>query len=385
MTSRVAISPVVLRWALERSGRSTDELVRRFPAFSNWVTEEEQPTLRQLEGYAQFTHTPVGFFFLDEPPVEELPIADFRTVGDRGVERPSADLLQTIYDCEQRQAWFHDYAEAVMAEDVPLVGSMSLQGDALVAADRLRDALGFDMERRRNFRNWSEALNGLIEHVEDAGILVMVNGVVGTNPHRKLDPDEFRGFSISDPFAPVIFINGSDFKAAQIFSLAHELGHIALGESAVSRPDLADPRQADIESEKWCNAVAAELLVPADSLLEEFSVAAPIGDEVQRLAKLYRVSTLVVIRRLLDVRLIGKSQFHRVYEAEIERIKDANEVRASGGNFYFTQPRRVSKRFARALIADTIEGRTSHRDAMQMLGCKKFSAFEELRHQLGVA
>jgi len=190
---------------------------------------------------------------------------------------------------------------------------------------------------------------------------------------------------LADQMAPVVFVNGADTKAAQIFTLAHELAHISLGESAVSKPELSDLGVQD-QTERWCNEVAAELLVPEASLREAFQPNGDLTGELDRLAKFYKASTLVVLRRLADVGLMSQAVYRSAYPAELDRVLAlAGEKGGSGGSFYTTTPVRVSKRFARALIADTLEGRTSHRDAYRLLGSKKHAAFEELSRGLGVA
>lgn len=381
MANRVNVAPEMLRWAVERSGRSAQELAK-FP-LAAWEAETTLPTMRQLEDFAKATYTPVGFMFLAEPPQEVLPIPDFRTFGSRPVRTPTPDLLDTIYACEGRQDWYRDFAEATGAEPVALVGSLSLATAVIEAADSLRDSLGFGLDRRVGFSTWSEALDGLRDHAEDAGVLVMTNGVVGNNTHRKLDPQEFRGFALADLLAPVVFVNGVDTKAAQIFTLSHELAHISLGESAVSRPDLAQLGDSD-QTERWCNAVAGELLVPRASLEGAYDVGADLTSELDRLARFYKSSTLVVLRRLADCGLVASGGYARAYAAELDRVIGLMGERSSGGSFYNTTPVRVSKRFARALITDTMEGRTSHRDAFRLLGSKKFATFEALGARLEV-
>jgi Zn-dependent peptidase ImmA (M78 family) len=382
MASRVSVAPQMFRWAVDRSGRSAEDLAK-FP-LAEWEAGTAKPTMRQLEDFARATYTPVGFLFLDEPPQEVVPIPDFRTFRDAGVRRASPNLLDTIYACEQRQDWFREFAEAHGSDPVELVGSLSLDTPVAEAARSLREELGFGLDRRAEFSNWTAALSGLTEHAEDAGVLVMTNGVVGSNTQRRLDPKEFRGFALADDLAPVVFINGADTKAAQIFTLAHELAHISLGQSAVSRPDLAELDDTE-RSERWCNQVAAELLVPEASLRKAYQPRADLTAELDRLAKSYKISTLVVLRRIADVALMERSRYREAYDAELARVIDLAGERTSGGSFYNTTPVRVSKRFARALISDTLEGRTSHRDAFRLLGSKKFSAFEELGHRLGVA
>jgi Zn-dependent peptidase ImmA (M78 family) len=301
-------------------------------------------------------------------------------MADANVTRPSADLLDTIYQSQQRQDWYREYAEATGAETLAFVGSLEVAADVPESAAQIRAKLTFDVAERGS--SWSEALTRLIERAEDIGILVMVNGVVGSNTHRKLNPAEFRGFALVDALAPVVFINGADTKAAQIFTLAHELAHLWLGETGLDDAALTVPPNNSIE--RWCNQVAAEVLVPLAELSEEFNEEADLPSELDRLATRFRVSTLVVLRRVRDAGFVNVDNYQALYTAELIRVLGLIGERGSGGNFYNTLPVRVSKRFARALLADTVEGRTLYRDAFQMLGFKKLSTFQELSEKLGV-
>lgn len=380
MVVRVGISREMLEWARERARLDMSDLSNRFPNLAKWETGEIRPTLKQLERFARATHTPIGYLLLDEPLDEVLPIPDFRTMADVAVSRPSADLLDTIYQSQQRQEWYSEYAESNDAEPLAFIGSLSTSADAEASASHIRTALDFEVEDRG--ASWSAALTNLIEHAEAIGILVMVNGVVGSNTRRKLNPAEFRGFALVDVRAPVIFINGADTKAAQIFTLAHELTHLWLGETGLDDAELAAIPSNPVES--WCNQVAAELLVPLAELRQEFNDGADLTSELDRLAMQFRVSTLVVLRRLRDAGYISARSYPSLYGAELQRVMQLIGERGNGGNFYNTLPVRVSKRFARALIANTLEGRTLYRDAFQMLGFRKLSTFRELSERLGV-
>jgi Zn-dependent peptidase ImmA (M78 family) len=209
----------------------------------------------------------------------------------------------------------------------------------------------------------------------------MVSGVVGSNTHRKLDPREFRGFALADDYAPLVFINGADAKSAQIFTLAHELAHIGLGGSAVS--DSSQILRSSNSVEQWCNQVAAELLVPINALKTSFDQSTEISQEIDRLARVFRVSRLVVLRRLVDAALISWARFSDAYDKELQRGLERRET--TGGDFYNTLPVRVSKKFAKAVIESTLDGRTLHRDAMRLLGFKSSPVFDELSHRLGFA
>jgi len=381
MAVRVDVAPALLAWASERSGRDPEDLRQRFPRLDAWESGEAKPTLKQLEKFARATDTPFGYMLLQSPPDEPLPVPDFRTIPGAQTSRPSPNLLDTIYICEQRQDWYRDYLRATGAEPLDFVGSLKTTTSVAAAAQRIQERLEFGVEDRSELSNWSEALREFSEKVEDAGVLVMISGVVGSNTHRTLDPDEFRGFALVDDLAPVVFVNGADTKAAQIFTLAHELAHIWLGQPALSNPRINS--KSDQGVERWCNAVAAEFLIPEKALRAEFVVGEPLTDQVSRLAKHFKVSTLVVLRRVFDAGYIKWDQYQAAFADELTRIRKVSG--SAGGNFYNTQPVRTSKRFARAVVADTLEGRTLHRDAFQLLGVRKYSTFRDLGEHLGVA
>lgn len=380
-TVRVSVVPAVLEWAARRAGWNQEILLRRAPKFEEWVSGVSTPTLKQLERFSADTHAPFGMLFLAEPPVEEIPIPDMRTIRDEGVREPSADLLETIYLCQRRQDWYRDEILDSGARPLSVVGSVSLSTPVDEAAARIGDVLRF---AERRVQGWSDAMADLIARVEALGILVMVNGVVGSDTHRKLNPNEFRGFALADDIAPLIFVNGADTKAAQIFTLIHELAHLWLGHSALS--DAALDTRGSKDEERWCNQVAAEVLVPLGSLREEWKRNSDEG-ELERLARLYTVSTLVVLARMRDAGFLTWSDYMILYDGERKRAMDLMDSRKNqrrGGNYYNTQIRRLGRPFARAVISSALEGRTSYRDAYRLLGTVKHSTFEGLAEKVGV-
>jgi Zn-dependent peptidase ImmA (M78 family) len=380
VTLRATVKPELLRWARERLGRTEEDLSGRFKKLALWERGEALPTFKQLEDFAKSTHVPIGYLFLSKPPQERIPIPDLRTFADRRIERPSPDLLDTIYLCQQRQEWYRDFARKAGEPRREFVGSASVTDEVEETAGRMRDALGFEVDERRRIPTWTDALRRFIEQADRLGVLVMVSGVVGTNNRRKLDPKEFRGFALCDPLAPLVFINGSDSKAAQMFTLAHELAHVWLGQSALSN---AEARTVpDNEVERWCNRVAAELLVPLAALREAHEPGAELPAELDRLARRFKVSTLVVLRRLRDLGGLAQAEYWDAYEAELNRLPKPRE--SGGGDFYLTQAVRAGRRFSRALIVSTFEGRSSFTEAFRLLGVRKVETLRRFGTELEI-
>jgi len=380
--NRIPINPTLLVWARERAGLRSIDLAAQFPKLGEWERGAIQPTLRQLECFSRTVHVPLGYLFLTEPPEEALPVPDYRTLADRHVARPSPNLLDTLYLCQQRQEWFHEYARLHGLPRLDFVGSVQPQDDVARVAEIMRRTLGLSVAARAQLPTWTEALSQLVTRAEDAGVLVMASSIVGSNTHRKLDVEEFRGFALADDLAPLVFVNAADSKAAQMFTLAHELVHVWAGESGIS--DVIAGRIPHQRMERWCNAIAAEVLAPLEAVRAELRADAPVTEEVQRLAQVFKVSSLVVLRRLFDIGQLDEEALWSLYRDELARLRELGRGVTSGGDFYRTLGARTGKRFARAVLSSALEEQTLFRDAFRMLGVRRTATFYHAARELGV-
>lgn len=372
---KVAVHKNIFDWAIERSGKNIEELLYKFPKLNDWQNQSDQPTLNQLEKFAKTTYTPIGKFFLDSPPEDILPIADFRTLPNSHYTKPSPHLLDTIYICQQRQEWYRQHCLAQRDKPLDFVGSANINDSPKKIAQQIRSTFSLSLAKKSLYQAFSQRR----DCVEEQGVLVMCAGTVGSNTHRSLNLEEFRGFALSDDYAPIIFINAKDSNAGRSFTLIHELAHIYLGESGVSMLNPKDKHKV----EQWCNKVAAEVLVPLDDFKEQFNKHSNNDAKVSALGKIYMVSTLVILNKMKDAKFIDKTKFWKLYREEEEKIKAelAKQKKGGGGNYYNTKPATISKCFGKALTQSTLEGNTLYRDAMQMLGIKSMKTFNTLANQ----
>lgn len=367
------INPAILTWARERSGIDVralaDKLGTAAERVSAWETGERKPTFRQARRFAEITHVPFGYLYLPEPPDERLPIPDFRTVGDEPVRPLSADFRELFDDVSRKQAWYRDYRQQQGEAPLPFIGRYGTAAAVEEIAADMKRTLRITEQNRIESRNWEGYLALLIDRIEDAGMLVMRSGIVGNNTHRPLSVDEFRGFVLADPLAPVIFINGKDAKAAQIFTLIHELAHLWIGASGVSNEGIGVNQAHSGEVERLCNAVAAEFLVPASDIRACWSRQADFTAQVRDLAREFKVSGIVVGRRAVEVGLASWDDFGRFYQAERAAWEAAAAARrAGGGDPYRTSAVRNSKLLTKAVLETALEGRMLLRDAGNLLG-----------------
>lgn len=382
MAVRVPVAPDVVDWALDRA-RDPEAITDSIPKVREWIAGTSQPTVKQLASFAARTGTPFGYLLLPKPPELELPVPDFREgFGGTSLGEPSADLLAVVHQSIRRQDWYRDYAIDNVLPEVEAVGR-AREMQPLEAAADMRRVLGYEVERRRG--NWNDQRKYLLRAFEGIGGLAVATSMVENNTHRMLNADEFRGFSLVDPLAPLVFVNTRQTLNGQIFTLAHEFAHVWRGVGGVSLADMRWRPQGEVE--RWCNDVASEFLVPAVDLRRRFPKVQRLDlvDLLEGLARVYRCGTLVVLQAINRLRLIGFDNFDATYDKEVERLKaiaaDQDDA-GSSGQFLYNQPYRIGERLSHALIDDTLGGRTSLTEAIRLMSLKSLTNFDNYTRYL---
>lgn len=335
----------------------------------DWEDGDTFPSFAQAKKLAKKFRVPFGYLFLEEMPDMTPDIPDLRTVGDRQPDPLSIDFVDTLNLVLRKQNWFRDNALGQQQPPVTIVGRFNSTDDPTDVAADIRNEMGLTPNLRR-VRGRGAYLSALVAQAEAVGVLVMRSGIVGNNTRRPLSVGEFRGFALVDQFAPVVFINSKDAKAAQIFTLLHELAHIWVGQSGVSNFNPLED-QHDGVLETFCNKVAVEALVPQREFNDNWMVGRGVADNITSLSVRFKVSGIAILRRALELDRISRQAFF----AELpNQTYDEPPVQGTGGDPYNTLPARNSKKLTQTLLRSMQEGGTLYRDAANLLGVKVTTA-----------
>ncbi|WP_417739278.1 ImmA/IrrE family metallo-endopeptidase [Rosistilla oblonga] len=380
MVTRVTVQPELLRWAVDRSGLSYGDFREPVDA---WIRGESQPTLRKLEAFARKAMVPFGYLFLQDPPEEPIGIPDFRTFRDEKLRTFSPNLRDSLTDIQRRQAWMRDHLIDLGSEPLPFVGSLERPISFERAATLIRERLDLPDDWQTQQRTWELALTALRLSIEEAGVFVCMTNQVGLNTRRSLDPNEFRGFVLIDEYAPWIFVNTNDTKSAQMFTLAHEMVHIWVGKPGLF--NLEKLAASDDGIEQFCNRVAAEFLLPRERFLSEWTKTGALRDRCVNLARVFKVSPLVVGRRAFELELISRTDFFTFYQEQMEQWRDLKALRKAEKKpipvFWQQQDLRLGGRFGQAVAQAYAERKLLPSEARDLTGFSRdaFSKYADAK------
>ena len=381
-TVNVNIQPAIISWALSQT--SEEKLgTKLVDNIKHWLDGTKSPTFNQIEDFSKKSHIPLGYFFLQTPPIEQISLLEYRTLDSIQLTNPSRNLIDTIHDMEAVQEWMVNYRKEWNYDTISIVGSLKGITDISVIADTIRKDLGLNIEWYKDCGNPSEAFNKVRGLLEECGIVVMMNGIVGKNTHRALDVNEFRAFAMVNEWAPLIFINGADSAGGRLFSLFHELVHLWIGENDLYN-DTTYSANGIKPIEVTCNAVAGALMVPKTVFLEKWNnnTNDDIHEKIKELARMFRCSSSVIARRALDNKKIDQNVYNMVIADAIEAYIQTKQEKSSGGDYYRVARSKLDGVFVRALCESVNSGRTSFTEAYRLTNTTS-KTFSEVASGLG--
>jgi Zn-dependent peptidase ImmA (M78 family) len=372
------ITPSVIQWARKQAKFSIVEAARKIQRpvddIQDWENGSLRPSIPQARKAAQVYRRPLAVFYLPEPPIEFSTLRDFRVLPDNAIREYSPELSLLIRTTTYRQEWTREYLLEEEIDPLPFAGSFSItSAPREVASDILR-VLEITPKDQQKCSSRNEALHLWLKKAELVGIFIFRK--------RQIDLKEARGFVLSDDIAPFIFINSDDSKAAQIFTLVHELAHIWINLSGVSNMEYQgtaiDKDSSHVEY--FCNQVAAEAVLEESSFLREWNNQNPtqsIEDRINQISGIFNISEEVVARRLLEREIISQKKYAelrefyqgRWFEFKRDEIKKMKSSK-SFPSYYTTTVSSNGYAFTQTVVGAYVGGALSGRDASSLLNVK---------------
>jgi len=384
-SGKAHVNGKVLEWArlqAELSPAETVQLaginaVRDVPAeerLLGWESGSDLPTRNQLAALAKVYSKPTAMFYLPAPPSEGESLPDFRTLLPEQV-RMSPRLRSLISKMKARQNEVVSLLEDEEDQElhrIEFIGRFSVNSNFSDVVNDIRHCLGLTERIQRDQRSVEGLLRLIRARAEDLGVFVIIQGDLG-NHSTRIEPEEFRGFCLSDPIAPFIVVNSYDAKPAQTFTLLHELAHLWIDESGISNIGIEQDAQPRNNIEIFCNKVASEFLLPRQSLLEYWNEL-PHHDlyaAVNSIAAEFSVSRRAVAYRLrleseisfADWRTLSE-RFFNEYMAARQRLRE----RDGGPSPYVLKRFSLGRRFIGTVLGALDAGHIGYTSASRMLG-----------------
>lgn len=361
--NKIKVKKEIYEWAIKESQKDIEEIKIKFRNIEKWINQDEFPTFRQIEKLANFLKVPLGYMFLDKPPKSNIIESEYRTIGNK---KPyiSKNLKDTIYDMSRKQDWISEYRKDNGWDRIIVDNYNELDVDDILGiVKKAKEFINLEEFWYKDCKDNRIAYNFLREKLELKGIIVMQNGIVGSNTHRKLDIDEFRGFMLYDEYAPLIFINANDSITGKIFTLVHEFIHVLFKEDDIlENIDLF----RDMKLESQINKITVEFLMPESHIKKYWNKQEKTLNQIEELSKLFNVSRLALAIRLNSLKLINQSLVREVNEVTKKDLKKKKD-KSNGGDYWVTYKSRYSNNFIETVIQGAESGEISYNYAFKLL------------------
>ncbi|MBI3490580.1 MAG: helix-turn-helix domain-containing protein [Acidobacteria bacterium] len=379
------INPALLIWAREQSGYSPELVAKRLDVklyrLEAWEHGERKPTVRQVQELAKYYHRPFGVFFLPQPPTIQPLAAEYRRLpGVRpGVESPQFRYAFRVMSQRREVALELNEELGVSVPEFSTAAHIA-EGPAAVGT-RLRALLGLTVEEQLGWRDEWQAWRRWRSAVEDTGVLVF--------QFPKVPLDEARGVSILQFPLPAVGVNSKEWApGARIFTLLHELTHVALSlgreEEVALRERRDDAEWAEVE--QFAEEAASEAIIPGDALATVRRTVPGSRDawdrlNVRALTNRFRVTPLAMATRLRRAGAMTWDDYRRWKAAWTDYISSLKPRKGGFASPVDKTLGRGGRPFAQLVIEALDSNRITAVDASRYLDLR-FDHIEKLRTEL---
>lgn len=366
----VGVQPAVMQWARESIGMTVEDVAEKLKKkpddVSKWEAGAEAPTYVQLEKLAYEVYKrPIALFFLPEPPKELRPESEFRTLPAFDLKNLASDTFLHIRKAHAYQIALHELFDGKNSAERKIwrTRSLDFSHSPQIAALAIRQELGITVDEQARWGDESNALRNWRQAVEQGGVFVFKNS---------FKQKEISGFCLRDDEFPLIYLNNSTTKTRQIFSLLHELAHVLFNINGLSKFDHSYVSQLpkhERRIEVFCNAVAAEVLIPTLDFKEQIvglpqDMGSSADASFATLARRYSVSREAILRRFLDIGRVTQSFYEEKAQEWTNQIKKSK----GGGDWYATAGSYISDKMLREVFGRYFRYQVSAAQAAEFLG-----------------
>ena len=385
MSERIPVNPAVLRWARETAGYSIEDVVDKIKrkqvtveVVQDWEDGNASPSYPQLEQLAyKVFKRPLALFFFPEPPEEETPTQSFRTLPHEEINRLRPKLLYLIRKAmvfQENLRELYGYANPARKK---IYSDFEIKSSASVSdvTKEVRKYLSVSLAEQYALESNENALKYWRNLLEEHGIFIFKDA---------FEDDEFSGFCLYDDVFPIIYINNSQAKSRQIFTLFHELAHLLFRTGGVdlNHDDFIQSMSGSNKYiEIFCNRFAGEFLVPSEDVQKHLRNKNIDDNLLSGLAQKYSVSREVILRRCFDLGYINQA-FYNANVREWETEKSGYDSSNSGGNYYWTQKAYLGEHYIEAAFSKYYQGVISKSQLSDYLGIKESNVLKFEDHLL---
>lgn len=322
----VDIELSVLKWLIDSSGWSNDEIAKRLNTstqnIQKIVAGEKKPTFRQLQELSGIFKRPIAAFLLSKPKAEKPKPKDYRLLPDK-VDKFDKKTLLVLRKTRRLQELSKELSRNIKYETKTKLEKAKVTDNPEKIAEKYRNIFELTLEKQRRFKTAYELFHYLRDLLEDMNIYVF---------QFSMPVEDARGFVFVDDNPNVIVVNTKDNIEARLFSLMHEFGHILLGESVIDLPDVASSSKDRIEL--WCNTFSASFLLPkpvAKDIFIENKTVLTQRKTLNYLSRKYKVSKAMLLLSMRKLNFIQKKDYDNILNQFKPDLKKEKATKGGGG------------------------------------------------------